>query len=173
MSNGPKWFRINFRNGEIQAITSRETQVLKEVEFAHLEVSERYDIQEWIAAYPSILDDDLLIIGKEFSGFDRSSERPDLLAVDRGGKLVVIELKRDDSGEDVHCQAIKYASYLSHARVGEIVGILANHEQILQLNAEAKLRGHIAANDLSTLNHDQRIILAGHRFAPQVTSAVL
>ena len=45
-----------------------------------------------------ILGDDLLIIAKEFSDFDRTSERLDLLAIDRDGKLVIIELKRDRSG---------------------------------------------------------------------------
>ena len=38
--------------------------------------------QEWVAANPSILGEDLLIIGKEFSGFDLTDERLDLLAVD-------------------------------------------------------------------------------------------
>ena len=32
---------------------------------------------------------------------------------------------------------------------------------------------HIGAEELSGLNHDQRIILASHRFAPEVTSAAL
>ena len=34
-----------------------------------------------------ILGDDLLIVGKEFSGFDRTDERLDLLAVDTDGKI--------------------------------------------------------------------------------------
>ena len=47
---------------------------------------------------PRHLGEDLLIIGKEFSGFDRTNERLDLLAVDEDGKLVIIELKRDHTG---------------------------------------------------------------------------
>lgn len=169
MSNESQMFRINPEN--------KETRALTEVDFADLGLRERQDIQEWIATHPSILGDDLLIIGKEFSGFEGARERPDLLAVDTDGKLVVIELKRDDSGEDVHWQAIKYASYFSHAKVEQIVGILARYRNISESDAEAILLQHLDAEDLNelhnTLNHDQRIILASHRFAPEATTAVL
>lgn len=168
MSNGSQMFRINTEN--------KETKPVTEVNFADLGLRERDDIQEWIAAYPSILGDDLLIIGKEFSGFEGAKDRPDLLAVDADGKLVIIELKRDDSGDDVHWQAIKYASYFSHAKVEQIVGILARYRDISESDAEAILLQHLNAEDaedLNALNHDQRIILASHRFAPAAASAVL
>ncbi len=102
MSGEPQLFRINPEN--------RQSDRIEEVDFARLGLKESRDIQEWVADNPGILGDDLLIIGKEFSGFDRTNERLDLLAVDRDGRLVIIELKRDDSGADVHWQAIKYAS---------------------------------------------------------------
>lgn len=163
MSNGPQMFRINPSN--------KDTQPLEEVDFADLDLRERPDIQEWIADHPRVLGGDLLIIGKEFSGFDQTNERPDLLAVDREGKLVVIELKLD--GEDVHWQAIRYASYFSRAGVEQIVNILARYKGISDAEAESILLEHINDEDLNALNHDQRIILVSHRFAPRVRSAVL
>ena len=63
----------------------------------------------------------MLIICKEFSGFDRTNERLDLLAVDPTGKLVIIELKRDDSGADAYWQAIKYASYFQKTSAVKVV----------------------------------------------------
>ena len=165
MSGEPKMFRINPKNRESEAIT--------EVEFAQLGFQERRDIQEWIAANPSILGDDLLIIGKEFSGFDRTSERLDLLALDSYGALVIIELKRDDTGADAHWQAIKYASYFRHATADDIVGMLANYDDVSETEAANRLLQHLQADDFTLLNNDQRIILASHRFAPEVTSAVL
>lgn len=165
MSNGPQMFRINPRN--------KDTQPLEEVDFADLDLRERPDIQEWIADHPRVLGRDLLIIGKEFSGFDQTNEQPDLLAVDREGKLVVIELKRDDSGEDVHWQAVRYASYFARAEVEQIVDILARYKGISAAEAESTLLEHINDEDLDALNHDQRIILVSHRFAPPVRSAVL
>ncbi len=165
MTSEPQLFRVNPEN--------RATDRIEEVNFSQLGLRERCDIQEWVAANPGILGENLLVVSKEFSGFDRTNERLDLLAVDQDGKLVVIELKRDDSGADVHWQAIKYASYLNRAGEDAIVGMLARHEKISKENAADRLTQHLGGDDLNALNSDQRIILASHRFAPEVTSAAL
>ncbi len=165
MSGEPQLFRINPEN--------RQSDRIEEVDFGRLGFQERRDIQEWVAANPSILGEDLLIIGKEFSGFDRTSERLDLLAVDFAGRLVVIELKRDDSGADAHWQAIKYASYLQRATADNIIRMAAEYWSESEDDAETRLLQHLGADDLNALNNDQRIILASHRFAPEVTSAAL
>ena len=165
MSGEPQLFRINPGN--------RQSDRIEEVDFARLGLKERRDIQEWVADNPGILGDDLLIIGKEFSGFDRTNERLDLLAVDRDGRLVIIELKRDDSGADAHWQAIKYASYFTRTTEEQIVDLVASHRSESKEQAFNRLLEHLDADDLSALNNDQRIILASHRFAPEVTSAAL
>ncbi len=170
MSSEPQLFRVNPE--------SRESERVEEVEFSQLGLRERRDIQEWVAANPGILGKDLLIVGKEFSDFDRTNERLDLLAVDSDGKLVIIELKRDDSGADAHWQAIKYASYFRRASPDEIfnkivAGYMATYEGISAEEAKARLVQHLGADDYNSLNNDQRIILASHRFAPEVTNAVL
>ncbi len=165
MSAEPQLFRINPE--------TRESEKIAEVDFASLGFQERRDIQEWVAANPGILGDDLLIIGKEFSGFDRTDERLDLLAVDADGDLVVIELKRDDTGADAHWQAIKYASYLQRASADDIIRMLAEYSETSEDDATNRLLQHLNADDLNALNNDQRIILASHRFAPEVTSAAL
>lgn len=166
MNNDPKLFGINPESVE-------QTEIIEEVDFARLGFQERRDIQEWIVANPVILGEDLLIIGKEFSGFDRTNERLDLLAVDSDGMLVVIELKRDDTGADVHWQAIKYASYLHRSSSENIIKMTADYHNLSRDDAEIKLQQHLGADDLNALNNDQRIILASHRFAPEVTSAAL
>ena len=165
MSSEPQLFRVNPE--------SRKTDKIEEVDFSRLGLKEVKDIQEWVAANPSILGEDLLIIGKEFRGFDLTNERLDLLAVDSDGRLVIIELKRDDTGANVHWQAIKYASYLRRATAEQIVGVLAEYKNVSPEDAWEELAQHLDADDLNALNNDQRIILASHRFAPEVTSAAL
>ena len=165
MSGEPQLFRVDPQ--------SRESERIEEVDFARLGFQERRDIQEWVAANPGILGEDLLVIGKEFSGFDRTDERLDLLAVDPDGKLVVIELKRDDTGANAHWQAIKYASYLRRATAEQIVGMLAVYKNVSQEDSWEDLVKHLGSDDLNALNNAQRIILASHRFAPEVTSAAL
>ena len=165
MGAEPQLFRIDPE--------TRKSESMSEVEFAQLGFQERRDIQEWVAANPGILGEDLLVIGKEFSGFDRTDERLDLLAVDADGKLVVIELKRDDTGTDAHWQAIKYASYLHRVDAERIIEMLAAYESISESEARIRLERHLGSDDLNALNNDQRIILASHRFAPEVTSAAV
>ena len=165
MSTEPQLFRVD--------PDSKVSVKATEVDFSHLGLEERRDIQEWVVANPEILGDDLLIIAKEFSDFDQTSERLDLLAIDRDGKLVIIELKRDHSGTDAHWQAIKYASYLRHATSEDVLRMLATYDGVSEAEAEGKILDHIETGSLENLNDDQRIILASHRFAPEVTSAVL
>ena len=165
MSNLGHLFKIDPENKHAEAV--------EEINFAQLGFQERKDIQEWIVANPNILGEGLLIIAKEFSGFERTNERADIVAVDRDGKVVIIELKRDDTGSDVHWQAIKYASYFHRANVNDLVQIFADYNGIDPDEAVDRLKQHLEADDLDRLNNDQRIVLASHRFAPEVTSAVL
>ncbi|SCD74904.1 hypothetical protein GA0115244_109922 [Streptomyces sp. DvalAA-19] len=79
---------------------------------------ERRDLQQWIIKDPVLLDSDLLILAEEYASWEtadnsRVSKRIDLLALDGQGRLVVIELKRDDAPGDVHLQAITYAAMVS------------------------------------------------------------
>ena len=165
MSPAPQLFRVN--------AVKKTSERVREVNFAERGLQERYDIQEWIALNPAILGDDLLIVAKEYDKFDWTNERLDLLAVDRLGNLVIIELKRDDSGRDVHWQSVKYASYLHRASPAEIVGMLADYTGASKEEAQEKLLRHLGADDLDILNRSQRIIIASHQFAREVTSAVL
>ena len=64
-------------------------QSLLEVSFSSLGFRERDHLQEWLAKNPQALtkkddkEDELLIIQKEFAGFDDTKERLDLLALDK------------------------------------------------------------------------------------------
>ena len=51
--------------------------------------------------------------------------------------------------------------------------MLAGYADVSKGDAANKLLQHLNADDLNALNNDQRIILASHRFAPEVTSAAL
>ena len=73
---------------------------LMEVSFSSLGFRERDHLQEWLANNPQALtkkddkEDELLIIQKEFAGFDETNERLDLLAIDKKGNLVMPGLIR-------------------------------------------------------------------------------
>ena len=67
--------------------TQNRLQPLEEKRFAELGFRERGHLQEWLANLPSALGGELLIIQKEFDGFDDTREQLDLLALDKEGRL--------------------------------------------------------------------------------------
>lgn len=145
--------------------------------FSELNLTERKHLQEWIAAEPSALGEDLLIIQKEFDGFSDTKERLDLLALDKNGRLVVIENKLDDSGKDVTWQAIKYASYCSSLSKQDVIDIYAKFLGDRQKAIE-KIQDFFDLDDieeigLNTGENTQRIFFVAANFRKEVTSSVL
>ena len=137
---------------------------------------ERRDIQEWVAANPGILGEDLLVIGKEFSGFDRTDERSRPSGRGRGWQARHHRAESaTDTGADAHWQAIKYASYFHPRYRGQrdCSACLPSTKRCLKKRPWTSCCATSAQMIFNVLNNDQRIILASHRFAPEVTSAAL
>lgn len=147
--------------------------------FSDLGLRERVDLQEWIAGTPEALGEELLIIQKEFDGFADTRERLDLLALDKDGKLVIIENKRDDTGRDVVWQAIKYAAYCSNLNKVEIVDIFQRYldRWSEHKSAETVICEFLDEDSLDEVvlnaGHEQRIMLIAGNFRKEVTAAVL
>ena len=145
---------------------------LKQSKFGDLGLKERFDIQEWIEKTPKILGEDLLIISKEYPL--PSGIRLDLLAVDKAAHLVVIELKRDDSGNNVEWQAIKYASYVSNFTADDIFRLYAEYIEADTDDAITQIEDFIRDEiEIGDLNEKQRIILCSREFRSDVASTVL
>ncbi|WP_135851110.1 PDDEXK family nuclease [Halorussus salinus] len=100
-------------------VDGKRVTALDPTSFDSLDLTEA-DIEEWIIETPSILGEDLLVVASQYAKFDRAAERPDVLALDPDGKLVVIEVKRDRADKTTDLQAIKYASYCSTISAEEL-----------------------------------------------------
>ncbi|WP_308364342.1 MULTISPECIES: hypothetical protein [unclassified Microbulbifer] len=152
---------------------------LQQKRFSELGLREREHLQEWLAANPEVLGEDLLIIQKEFDGFDETRERLDLLALDKQGHLVIIENKLDDSGRDVVWQALKYASYCAGLTKSQLVAIYQQYLEKYEPGQSAQQRLSEFFDDTEfdelTLNpgSDQRIIFVAANFRREVTSTAL
>ena len=151
---------------------------LKERKFSELGFREREHLQEWIAKNPNVLGEELLIIQKEYAGFNDTNERLDLLALDKEGGLVIIENKLDDTGRDVTWQALKYTSYCSTLTTEQIIRLFqeflnsyANGEDAKELLLEFLDREN--DDDLLLNANDQRIIFIANNYRKEVTSTVL
>ncbi len=157
---------------------SNQMEALEHVSFKSLGIKERKDLQEWIAQKPDIFGEELLIIQKEFDGFDGTSERLDLLALDKQGNLVIIENKLDSSGKDVVWQALKYASYCSSLTVQNIRDIFRDYLTKLSRveKCEDVLADFFGNEDYEKMLNGgtkQRIIMVAGEFRKEVTSTVV
>ena len=164
-------FRIDRQSNALQPLKLRT--------FSELGFRERAHLQEWIAKNPSCLGEELLIIQKEFAGFSDTNERLDLLAIDKEGRLVIIENKLDDTGRDVVWQALKYASYCSKLSTENIRKIYQDYLTKIGASetAEDKLVEFLECDTFQevTLNKgiSQRVILIAANFRKEVTSTII
>jgi len=158
--------------------SNRITKIIQK-SFSELDFREREHLQEWLANLPEALGEELLIIQKEFDGFNDTRERLDLLALDKQGNLVIIENKLDDTGRDVTWQVIKYASYCSTLTKEQIRKIYQDFldKQGISENAEQKIIDFYEAGDFTEINLNngltQRIMMIAGNFRKEVTSTVL
>jgi len=162
--------RLNPKTGLLEPVTGST--------FAALNITERGDIEEWVKADPSILlphtGEDLLLVASEFDGFDKTNERLDVLAMDKAGRLVVIELKRDTSFTTAHMQALGYAAYLSGFEFDDLVSVYSQHARRSGRQATAdELRSELidfieVEVEGADWDPDPRIIVAARAFRPEV-----
>ena len=89
-------FRIDPEGKQAETVSSES--------FANLPYHERYDIQEWVLQNPELLGEPLLVITSEYAGFDRTSERLDVLAADDfGPEVTATVLWLRSFGLDARC----------------------------------------------------------------------
>jgi RecB family endonuclease NucS len=114
-------------------------KIVNESNFSEMGVWERTHMEEWIAEHPEILGEELFIITTEYDGFDKTNKRLDILAVDKKGKLVVIELKRDTAETFIDLQAIHYAAYCSTLTLEDVTEIAAEYHTTSKEEIELKI----------------------------------
>ncbi|HEV8080490.1 MAG TPA: DUF4268 domain-containing protein [Chitinophagaceae bacterium] len=159
--------------------TENRISKLEEKTFSELGFRERDHIQEWLANNPESLGEEILIIQKEFSGFNDTNERIDLLGIDKQGNLIIIENKLDDTGRDVTWQALKYASYCSTLKKDNIKDIYQKYldKRGNDERAEDNLTDFFGATHFAEISlnsgQTQRIIFVAGQFRKEVTSTVL
>jgi len=161
---------------------------LEPASFDALDITEA-DIEEWIIETPEILGEDLLVVASQYAKFDRTAERPDVLAIDPDGQLVVIELKRDRADETTDLQAIKYASYCSTISAEEIQQDYrafwnerrGEDDQLTPEDVGEEFRNFLGDEVGTTedgyaafaLDDQPRILLAAGSFGPEITTPVV
>ncbi|MCF6157729.1 MAG: DUF4268 domain-containing protein [wastewater metagenome] len=156
----------------------KKATAVETASLADLGLRERHDLQEWVLSNPTILGEDLFIITDEFSRFDRTRERLDLLALDRQGKVVIVELKRSAVGSHAELQAIRYAAYCSTMTLQDLAEIHAEFRarRNVAITAEAAaeaMREFVEDPDFVEVDSKPRIVLGAETFPAEITASVL
>ncbi|QDV75705.1 hypothetical protein [Botrimarina mediterranea] len=122
--------------------------------FAGASITERYDLQEFIANSPEAffgeVGERLFVIGKEIVPSKNVMDRVDLLCVDQEGATVIVELKRGN--HKLHLlQAISYAGMLAEWSADDVLERLNEDQQ--------EALAEFLDVEVSLLNRSQRIML--------------
>ncbi len=158
-------------------VTPDSLKALERTDFTSQGLRERTDLQPLIRDQIEVLDPDLLVIGEEFGDWEESKRRIDLLAVDRQANLVVIELKRTESGGYMELQALRYAAMVSTMTFDRAVNIYRDFLQKMGRDddPESSLIEFLEWDepDEERFAQDVRVILASADFSKELTTAVM
>lgn len=136
------------------------------------QIRERRDLQRALRERIDVLGDDLLVIAEEYGLFEDSRRRVDLLALDRKGALVVIELKRTDDGGHMELQALRYAAMVSTMTVEHLVNTYADANGVDPQEARQAIEAWVE-EPFGELPDQVRIILVSANFSTEITSTVI
>ncbi len=161
----------------IYEVTPNSLKALQPTDFAREGLRERTDLQRLIRDKIEVLDADLLVIGEEFGDWEDSNRRIDLLAIDREANLVVIELKRTESGGHMELQALRYAAMVSTMTFDKARDIYRAHLQKMGRDddPESSLLEFLEWDepDEERFALDVRVILASADFSKELTTTVM
>jgi hypothetical protein len=135
-------------------------------------IRERQGLQRALRQRIEVLGDDLLVVDEEYGSFEDSRRRIDLLALDRTGSLVVIELKRTEDGGHMELQALRYAAMVSTMTADQLVAVYSHANDLAVDDARQIIEGWVA-RPFEELPDQVRIILVSADFSTEITSTVI
>ncbi|MBP6533697.1 MAG: hypothetical protein KA218_01425 [Arenimonas sp.] len=140
-------------------------------------ILERNHLQNAIKNQIGVISPDCLVISEEFSEWSESLRRIDLLAIDKQANLIVIELKRTESGDQMELQAIRYAAMVSTLTFSQAIQIYKKYLLSIfsDLDPERSLLDFLNWEEPheDEFASDVKIVLVSSNFSKEVTSSVI
>lgn len=177
-TGGPFDLRWSEKTMAIYEISKSGLVPLKDTAFSQEGVLERRDLQQALREQIDVIAPETMVLAEEFGDFEDSRRRIDLLGLDKQANLVVIELKRTETGGHMELQAIRYAAMVSTMTFDQAV---ATHKQYLknrgmdESNAQERILDFLDWDNPADgdFGATVRIVLASAEFSREITSAVL
>jgi hypothetical protein len=119
-------------------------------------------LERWICQDLRLVGEDLLFLGSQVA--TPYGHAIDILALDRDGNLVILELKRGRTPRDVVAQVLDYASWAHGLSPAEIESLAETHRQ----KPLEELYRKVFDDDLpESLNAKQRLVIVATELDPQ------
>lgn len=158
-------------------IKGKKLTKIHETKFKH-EGKLEEDLEDWVENNPSILGEDLLIIGRQV-WIPGVKDKIDLLALDTNGNTVIIELKRGRLKDPVDIQSLRYASYISRWEFVDLETqakkyFLEKGEEDFNFNEKYEdFCSSAGLDEVPDLPSDQRMIIVGSKVKEKLGSVAL
>ncbi len=127
-------------------------------------------LETWLENNPGkiIENGSLLMIGRQVG--TNLGSYIDLLAVDKQGDLVVIELKRNRTPRETLAQALEYASFVEKLGYEQLDEIFRNYirDEALNLAQYHHEYFSLVSDEAVVFNNDQRIVIVGQKITPEI-----
>ncbi len=151
---------------------------IEQTKFSTEGILETKNIQKALKKQIDIISSNLLVISEEFSEWDDSNRRIDLLAIDKEANIVVIELKRTETGDHMELQALRYASMVSTLTLKRAVEIFEKYLKSIDsdLNPQEEILSFLGWSEEESKDefaNDVKIILVSSNFSKELTTSVM
>ncbi|NGZ10856.1 MAG: hypothetical protein CV088_15960 [Nitrospira sp. LK70] len=161
----------------LHLIENHDIRSLTPVTFEKVKLKERADLQRLLRDQVEIVVEDGMVLAEEFGTWEDSSRRIDLLVLDKEANLVVVELKRTDSGGHMELQAIRYAAMVSTMTFAQAVEA---HEEYLRQRGSSDEAKEAILHFLGWEDETDRrfaeavrIVLVSADFSKEITTTAL
>jgi hypothetical protein len=156
-------------------INQNKLEPVFETSFAQEAILERKHLQSLLKQHIAPLGEDLMVLCDEFSNWQDSSRRIDILCITKEAQLVVVELKRTEDGGHMELQAIRYAAMVSSMTLDQAV---IAHSHYLKDDPERAKKEILEFLEFDTideveLSEEVKIILAASNFSDELITSVM
>ena len=162
-------------------LNGTELSSVEATRFVESAVREREDLQRVLRDRIEVVGPDLMVLAEEFSDWEDSRRRVDLLCLDEEANVVVVELKRSEGGGHMELQALRYAAMVSRLRFDRAAAAHARHLSGLgvtgdvEREAERRILDFLGWGEVEEERFAQqvRIVLVSADLSTELTTAVL
>lgn len=162
-------------------MTGTDFQKIAPTTFGEENIKERQDIQRILRSHISDIAPGCMVLAEEYSNWEDSQRRIDLLCLDKSGNLVVVEFKRDLTGHFSELQALRYAAMVSTMSrtqaVEALEQYLAKNPDSTNCSASEKIREFLDEEETTSsedkFNNDVKILLVSSGFSRELTTTVM